>query len=707
MANTRARVDGGRSVAEQGAGREAAVKPPTDGRARPIVQRVTPSVEGGRYPAKRIVGDLVVVEADAFVDGHDHLRCEVRWRSAEAARWSSSPMRALGNDRWQGTFTVPSSGRYEFVVRAGVDRFTSWRKALDAKVTAGQAVDVDLLVGAGIFQQAAATAGARGGAELARVAERLRSASAATDGGIEALAIVADDQLVTDVIRHQEFGPWVTSPAMGIEVDRPRAGFSSWYELFPRSASPDARRPGTLEDVRSLLPYVARLGFDVLYLPPIHPIGATNRKGRDGAALAEPLDPGSPWAIGSREGGHTAIDPSLGTLDDFDRLVAESTDRGIEIALDLAFQCSPDHPWVHEHPEWFRRLPNGSIAFAENPPKRYEDVYPLDFESEQWFELWQALHEVVLFWIERGVQIFRVDNPHTKSLRFWQWLIRAVRSEHPDVLFLAEAFTRPRIMEHLAKIGFHQSYTYFTWRNAKWELESYLTELTRTEVVEYLRPNFWPNTPDILHATLQHGGRASFMARLILAGTMTANFGIYGPAFELQEHLPRHEGSEEYLHSEKYEVRHWDLQDPRSLSDLIGRINAIRRSYRCLQQNRTLRFHHIDNDALIAYSKSDVTGEMAHDGSGAVPRQRDGLGLFHAGHETILVIVNLDPFHAQSGWVALDLAALGLADAGDQPFQVHDLLTEARYQWQGPWNFVRLDPGIVPAHVFAVGRGIG
>ena len=502
--------------------------------------------------------------------------------------------------------------------------------------------------------------------------------------------MVHDDSLRALAARYQDAGPWVSSDTLRVDVGRFRAGFGSWYELFPRSASPDPDRPGRLSDVVGRLPDIARLGFDVLYLPPIHPIGHTNRKGPDGTRTAGPDDPGSPWAIGSEEGGHTAVDPGLGSLADVGTLIEEAAGHGIEVALDLALQCSPDHPWVSEHPTWFRRLPDGSIAFAENPPKRYEDVYPIDFETPDWAGLWSAVLGVVRFWAERGVRIFRVDNPHTKPLRFWRWLIPEVRRSHPDVLFLAEAFTKPRVMEHLAKIGFDQSYTYFTWRNAKWELETYLTELTRSEVAEYLRPNLWPNTPDILHATLQHGGRAAFMSRLVLAATLSANYGVYGPPFELLEHEPRHEGSEEYLHSEKYETRWWDLDRRGNLSDLIARINEVRRAHPALQQNRSLRFHHIDNDQLVVYSKRATAEPVLARGD-------------QGPDDVVLAVVNLDPGRAQSGWTYLSLEALGVPE-GD-PFEVHDLLTGARYVWRGPWNYVRLDPGIVPAHVFHVRGG--
>ena len=682
-------------------------------RARPVVEHVRPVVDCGRYPAKRIAGDTVLVQADAFADGHDQVIVEVRWRGPSTGTWASAPMRPLGNDRWEGSFKVADPGRYEFAVRAGMDRFGSWVRGLTARVDAGQEISVELLVGEQLLTTASRRAKGPGRAELRRAAARLRALALAaqrarsTDeaasprpgpsdptppSGVsaEAVALVHGGSLRALASRYQDAGPWTSSDTLRIDVGRVRAGFGSWYELFPRSASPDPRRPGRLSDVVARLPDIARMGFDVLYLPPIHPIGHTNRKGPDGAPTAGPEDPGSPWAIGSEAGGHTAVDPGLGSLEDVGRLVEEAAGHDIEVALDLALQCSPDHPWVSEHPTWFRRLPDGSIAFAENPPKRYEDVYPIDFETADWAALWSAVLGVVRFWADRGVRIFRVDNPHTKPLRFWRWLIPEVRRSHPDVLFLAEAFTKPRVMEHLAKIGFDQSYTYFTWRNAKWELEAYLSELTRSEVAEYLRPNLWPNTPDILHATLQRGGRAAFMSRLVLAATLSANYGVYGPPFELLEHEPRHEGSEEYLHSEKYETRWWDLDRRGNLSDLIARINQVRRSHPALQQNRSLRFHHIDNDQLVVYSKRAAV-ETEPSGGDRGP------------DDVVLVVVNLDPDRAQSGWTYLALEPLGVPDG--EAFEVHDLLTDARYEWRGPWNYVRLDPGIVPAHVFHVGGG--
>ena len=461
-------------------------------------------------------------------------------------------------------------------------------------------------------------------------------------------------------------------------VDRERAGYSAWYELFPRSCSSEPGRPGTLRDCEEGLPYIAAMGFDVLYLPPIHPIGHRFRKGKNNEAAAGPEDVGSPWAIGSEDGGHTSIDPSLGTLEDFDRLVEKAKESGIEIALDMAFQCSPDHPYVRKHPEWFRKRPDGTI---QNPPKKYQDIFPLDFETPEWRELWDELRDVVLYWIAHGVSIFRVDNPHTKALSFWEWMIGQVKEQHPEVIFLAEAFTRPKLMYRLAKLGFSQSYTYFTWRNTKRELTEYFREMAASEVREFFRPNLWPNTPDILPEYLQVGGRAAFMVRLILAATMGANYGIYGPAFELCDNTPRTPGSEEYLNSEKYELKHWDRKSSSGLKALVALMNRIRRENPALHSDANLRFHETDNPEVVCYSKT--TNDLS---------------------DIIIVVCNLDASHTQTGWVTLDLDSLGL-DAR-RAFQAHDLLSSGRYLWHGARNYFDLAPESLPAHIMKVRKWV-
>ena len=651
--------------------REARLAPLLDGRRRVVVESVWPEVDGGRFAVKRVVGEEVRVEADVFADGHDVVQAVLLHRRQGESGWAETAMAELGNDRYEASFACPEQGVYEYTLSAWIDAFGTWARGLARKVEAEQDVSLDLLAGAAL---AAAAAGRAEGADaetLRALAERLGSEKRKAASVELALA-----EETAALVRRYPDREHATSyeRELRVVVDRERARFSTWYELFPRSTAAEPGRHGTFADVERRLPYVASLGFDVLYLPPVHPIGQTNRKGKNNALVPEQDDVGSPWAIGSEEGGHTAVHPQLGTLEDFRSLVAAAQEFGIEIALDLAFQCSPDHPWVTEHPEWFRRRPDGSVQFAENPPKRYEDIYPFDFEGEAWWELWQALLGVVRFWIEQGVRIFRVDNPHTKPFAFWEWLIDEVKREHGDVIFLSEAFTRPKVMARLAKLGFAQSYTYFTWRNTRHELIEYFTELARGRQREFFRPNVWPNTPDILTDYLQHGGRPAFVVRLVLAATLAASYGIYGPAFELTENVPREQGSEEYLGSEKYELRSWDLERPGSLRPLVARINAIRRENPALQGDWSLVFHGTDNEQLLAYSKRE-------------------------GSNVVLCVVNLDPYHRQSGHVDLSLGHLGV---GEGAFQVQDLLGGGSFLWQGPRNYVELDPGVLPAHVFAV-----
>jgi len=644
-----------------------------DGRRRVVIEGIDPEIDGGRFPIKRVVGETVDVEADVYADGHEELTAILRYRAEGDDHWSETAMTPLGNDRWRGSFTVEAVGRYLYTLRGWIDRFGTWRRDLAKKVQAGQDVAVDLLAGAEVVERAAGRARGPDRRSLRAAAEAIREGS--TDAAL-------DPELADRMERWPDrWFPTTYERELIVVVDRELARFGAWYELFPRSTGPGTR-PGTFATTETVLPYVADMGFDVLYLPPIHPIGHTNRKGpnNDPAGGADVL--GSPWAIGSEQGGHTAVDPSLGTLDDFDHLVEAARAHRLEVALDLAFQCSPDHPWVREHPQWFRHRPDGSIQFAENPPKRYEDIYPLDFETDDWRGLWAELRNVMQFWIDRGILIFRVDNPHTKSLPFWEWVIDDLKRDHPDLILLSEAFTRPRVLERLAKLGFTQSYTYFTWRTTNHELESYFTELTQTNVREYLRPNLWTNTPDILTEQLQTGGRPAFIQRLVLAATLGASYGVYGPAFELMEHRPIEAGKEEYLDSEKYEVRDWDLDHPRSLSGFITRLNTIRRDNPAMQSDRSLRFHPVDDDGLIAYSK-------------ATPDHGN----------VILVVVNLDPEYRRSGWVHLWLADLGVADDA-RPFQVVDLLTGTKYLWQGSSNYVELNPQAIPAHVFLVRRHV-
>ena len=639
-----------------------------------VVEAIEPCVDGGRFAAKGVTGEDTYVGADVFTHGHDLVRAWLRYRRAGARRWASSAMTPAGNDRFVGSFRVEEAGTYEVEVAGDLDPLSSWSRDARRRLDAGRPSPFDARIGSDLLEQAAAELD-RGRARAA--AATVRAIAGRIGDTLELDVLDALDDAAELLLRR----PVPASPqATGrtrVAVARPRAACSSWYEMFPRSASPDRSRPGTLRDVVGRLEYVAGMGFDVLYLPPVHPIGTTARKGRDNAPEAAPGDVGSPWAIGSADGGHTAIAPELGTLDDFDELLAATARHGIELAMDLAFQCSPDHPWVREHPSWFRHLPDGSIACAENPPKRYDDIYPIDFATKDRSALWDALLGVVMFWAARGVRIFRVDNPHTKPFAFWEWMIAEARLAYPELLFLSEAFTRPKVMHRLAKLGFDQSYTYFTWRDTKWELIDYFTELAEGPGRAYFRPCVWPNTPDILARSLQSGGRASFVTRLVLAAGLSANYGVYGPMFELLADEPVHAGSEEYLRSEKYEVWHHDLDDPCSIAGVVAAVNLARRTHPALRRDRHLRFHHVENDQLVCWSKRDDSGRDA-----------------------VLAVVNLDPRSPQSGLVNLDLGALGLS--GDRPFTLRDLLDGSTYSWHGSANYVELDPARLPAHLFAV-----
>lgn len=655
-----------------------AMQKPADGRKRVVIESVEPQIDAGRYPIKRIVGDSVEVQADVFADGHDHVAARLLFRFDEISEWGSVAMQPLGNDRWRAEFPVSRMGEYVYTVAGWIDHFDTWRSDLEKRIAAGQDIRVDLLNGALLVEQAAERAGRDDADELRRWAAQLRGTDDVERSQTSALdpALAAMMALYRDPAMETRY-----EPELRVTVDRERARYSAWYEMFPRSTAAELGRHGTFKDCEARLDYVARLGFDVLYLPPVHPIGQSFRKGKNNSTTAEPGDTGSPWAIGAKEGGHTAIHPELGTLADFRHLLLAAADKGIELALDIAFQCSPDHPWVTEHPAWFKHRADGTIQYAENPPKKYQDIYPLDFESSDWQGLWEALRDVFLYWLEQGVRIFRVDNPHTKAFPFWEWCIAELKRDYPDALLLAEAFTRPRVMQRLAKLGFSQSYTYFTWRNTKQELTEYFTELTQTRVREYMRPNLWPNTPDILHETLQIGGRPAFLSRIVLAATLGPNYGIYGPAYELLENKPLRPGSEEYLNSEKYEIRHWDLNAPHSIAGTVANINRARRENPALHASHALHFHPTDNPYLIAYSKSSA----------------DGANL-------VLTVVNIDPFHRQSGWVHLHLDRLQLR--GGESFQVLDELTGARYLWQGAQNYIELDPGKIPAHIFCVLRKV-
>ena len=647
---------------------------------RVVIENVQPQVDCGRFPIKRTIGDRVTVTADIFVDGHDILYAVLRHKSDAQSEWEEIPMESLPNDAWQGEFTVSAQGRHLYTIQAWIDRFQSWSRDLAKKFEAKQDLSVDILSGVLMIEAAAARVIGKDKSVLAAAAQEIRKLAASDMP--KAVEKSSSPELKALMIRNADRRRATTySRELAVIVDRERARFSAWYEMFPRSSSPQPDRQGTLQDCSKRLDYVAGMGFDVVYLPPIHPIGRVNRKGKNNDERALPDDVGSPWAIGATEGGHKAIDPKLGTLQDFNQLVSRAKQLGLEVALDLAYQCAPDHPYVKEHKDWFRIRPDGTVQYAENPPKKYQDIYPLDFETPQSQELWEELKSVVLYWIEQGVRIFRVDNPHTKPFDFWEWLITDIKCRYPEVLFLAEAFTRPKPMYELAKLGFTQSYTYFAWRNTKSELTEYFEEITQTDVNEYFRPNLWPNTPDILTDFLQEGGRPAFMARLVLAATLGANYGIYGPAFELGENRAVRSGSEEYLDSEKYQVCNWNLDDPDSLAGLIARINGIRRENPALQGDLSLLFHPVDNEQIIAYSK--MTDDLLN---------------------IIVVVVNLDPDRTQAGMIDLPLDVLHLDPR--QPYQMHDLLTDARYTWRGTRNYVELNPKRLPAHIFCIRRRV-
>ena len=741
------------------------------GRRRVIVERLRPEIDSGRFPVKRTIGEHFTVTVDMFADGHDEIAGALLYRALPAnapapgsavdpahrpataqgsaaakgfsaastsrGEWREVPLQPLGNDSWTATFTVEALGAYEYTIEGWVDTFGSWLKGLIAKAEAGQDVSSELLEGAEIVERAAgrlkpAAAGpdeeARldskvgtgfnsdgeagfgrpdEGLRLLEIADKLRGnvpqrarVSAARDAELRALMDARPDR--THATRYDR--------VLTVVVDAPRARYSTWYEMFPRSVTPDPSRSGTFREAEARLPEIQAMGFDVVYLPPVHPIGRTHRKGRNNSLTPTADDPGSPWAIGGPEGGHTAIEPGLGTIEDFDHFVGVANRLGLEVALDIAFQASPDHPWVREHPEWFKHRPDGTIKYAENPPKKYQDIYPLDFETAEWESLWAALRDVFLFWASHGVRTFRVDNPHTKSFRFWEWCIAEVQRQYPDAIFLAEAFTRPKVMRYLAKAGFSQSYTYFTWRNQASELREYLTELTKTELQEYMRPNFFANTPDILNEYLVHGGRPAFEVRLVLAATLAGSYGIYS-GYELCENVPVRPGSEEYLDSEKYQIKVRDYNAPGNLKELIARVNQIRREHPVLQQNATLAFHATDNPRILFYSKSvdlpAAAGSYGREGGSASVSVAPGLhrnddaasGLSRKTTDRIFVVATDDCTWEQSGWIQVPIWELGI-EARDT-YVVEDLLDGARYTWRGEWNFVKLGPGKM-AHILAI-----
>lgn len=646
-----------------------------DGRKRVVISNVAPQIEEGRFPARRAIGESVVFSADIIADGHDAVAASVIFRYGADQLWHDVPMSHAGNDRWHATWTPAKEGFYEYRFTGWIDHFTTWKKGLIKKFDANQDVTVELRIGAGILKEAAGLAAKEHHPAFERWIAAMENAAdpqEAVDLALsDALAEVMSKIRYTDRIS-------VFDRTFRLEVERKKAGFSSWYELFPRSAAEVPGRHGTFRDVLRLLPKVAKMGFDTLYFPPVHPIGEMKRKGKNNSLVPSATDPGSPWAIGNRLGGHKSVHPELGTIEDFTELVREANSLGIEVAMDIAYQCAPDHPYVKEHPQWFKWRPDGTVQYAENPPKKYEDILPFDFETQDWQNLWNELKSVIEFWIDLGINIFRIDNPHTKAFPFWEWLIAEVRKSNPQVIFLAEAFTRPRVMERLAKIGFNQSYTYFTWRNSKWELEQYLHELTKTDQQYYFRPNFWPNTPDILPHHLVEGGENAHIIRFILAATLSSNYGLYGPVYEYGINTP-HPGKEEYTDNEKYEIKHWDWNRYSRTREIITRVNRIRKAYSALQSTWNINFNETNNDRVISYTK------VAPDAG-----------------ESLIIAVNLDHYHTQGAHIRVPLHQFGIGY--DQPYLIRDMLSGEKYRWQGEYNYVQMNPFEMPAHILKVER---
>lgn len=645
-------------------------------RNRTIIENVQPEINNGQYHIKRVPGEKVTVTADIFGDGHDHLRASLHYRHKDQKRWNEIFMEEVENDQWSASFKVEKKGFYFYKLEAWMDHLLHWYKGFKKKEEAGQDMKVELQIGAKLLRQAAEQYPKTKAGQLEKIAAQLEDDNAY----LEAVQLVlsADFKQVMSSTPLKQFSTEYEN-GLSVRVGWEKELFSAWYELFPRSTSQEAGQHGTFKDVERLLPRVQEMGFDVLYLPPIHPIGKVNRKGKNNAANAKEGEPGSPWAIGSDEGGHKAIHPQLGTLKDYKSLIKKAKKQGIDIAFDLAFQCAPDHPYIKEHPDWFLWRPDGTIAYAENPPKKYQDIVPINFETNDWKNLWEELKNVVTYWCEAGVRIFRVDNPHTKPFRFWQWLIAEVQKDFPDTIFLAEAFTRPKVMAALAKAGFNQSYTYFTWRTDKKEMEEYLTELTKTESREYFRPNFWPNTPDILPYELMNAGPNAFVKRFILAATLSSNYGMYGPAYEFIENSPNTNGKEEYINSEKYEIRHYDWEYRNRLTEVITKVNQVRKEQPALQDTWNVHFTRTDNDQLMSYIK--LTDDKQN---------------------VVWCIVNFDTEHKQSGYIEVPKQLLGIER--NVNLKVTDLLSGEVYHWFNEWNYVELNPDLYPAHILLVER---
>lgn len=652
------------------------------GQERIIIEDVQPEIDCGKFPIKRVTGERLEVCAKIFADSHDILSAEILYKKQGDEKWVTKPMEFLKNDKWKGSFTVIEKGWYLYTIRAWIDKFKTWQQDIIKKYEAGVEISADLISGITLIRETIEKV-MDNKKDILELTQMMSVLGAKSKSMRERIMPVITGELENILNNHPyRLHAYTYEKQLLLICENRKAGFSSWYEFFPRSVweNEEAER-GNFKLMKERLKYVADMGFDVVYLPPVHPVGIKNRKGKNNSVRVNPGDPGSPWAIGGEEGGHKAINPELGTFEDFQEFINEAKKYDIDISIDIAFQCSPDHPYVKEHPEWFRKRPDGSIQYAENPPKKYEDIFPFDFESDDWKGLWEELKSVFVFWIQKGIFIFRVDNPHTKSLKFWGWVINEIKKEYPDTIFLSEAFTRPAVMYQLAKQGFTQSYTYFTWRNTKYELTSYFKELTKTSVKDFFRPNTWPNTPDILPEFLQVSGRTGFIQRLVLAATLSSNYGIYGPAFELMDNTPTEWGREEYLNSEKYEIKKWNIESKDSLKNIIKRINHIRKQNPAFHNNYSLKFLQIENDQLIAYTKH--TDDFSN---------------------IILVVVNLDPYHTHTGWVKFPVKEFEMPEK--ESYQVRDLFSNTHYLWYGEYNYVEINPGVFPAHIFVVRRKI-
>jgi starch synthase (maltosyl-transferring) len=644
------------------------------GRNRIIIEHVYPEIDCGKYPVKRVVGESVNVSADIYADGHNEIKAVLLHRRKGKKNWEETPMKHVSNDKWEASFITEEMGWYEYSLQGWVDHFASWQKGLKLKFEANQDIKTELKIGSIMMQKVKEKVKPKIKKQfdkwISAISEPVHSSASAT-------ALMLSDEITAAMYENTNRDDATTCEnVLLVEVERKRALFSSWYEVFPRSTSSEPGKHGTFKDVEKMIPLVANMGFDILYFPPIHPIGVSFRKGKDNSTTAEPGEPGSPWAIGSELGGHKAIHPELGTLEDFRSVVKTAAGYDLEIALDLAYQCSQDHPYVKDHPEWFTWRPDGQVQYAENPPKKYQDVVAFNFENDDWQNMWKELKSIVDYWIQQGVKVFRVDNPHTKSFGFWEWMIAEIKKVHPETIFLAEAFTRNKVMDRLGKIGFTQSYTYFTWRNSRDEFVQYLHELTQTERREYYRPNFWPNTPDILPASLQYKNEAAFIARFVMAATLSSNYGIYGPVFDFGHNIP-HPDREEYIDNEKYEIKHYDWRSMNRLRKLMAKVNLIRKENPALQTTWNIYFAESHNNQLLCYGKTDDRKQ-----------------------NKIFVAVSMDPEFTQGSMIKVPLHDMGIS--ADRSYDMVDLLTGYRYTWSGEWNYVELNPHIFPVHIFRV-----